>query len=119
MIAPRANYKLTRKGRLAVCWSAVNDIQNGPIGATMTQVARHMRLQPSTYVMDLLNELERASAVYHLTYELTNGSTAKMWYITPPPEETKENTDGIRQAARNVPRDARSTHSGGFQQSRL
>ena len=77
-------YKLTRKGRLAVTYGAVNEIQKGVVGATMTQVARYMLVKPSTYIMDCLKELETEGALYHTVSELKNGVVAKEWFVMPP-----------------------------------
>lgn len=76
-------YKLTRKGRLAIAYGAVNEIQEGRVGATMTQVARYMGLSPSTYVMNLLQELREEGIIYFMWDDRSNGKSVRSWYIRP------------------------------------
>lgn len=80
-------YKLTRRGRVAVVYGAVNDIQNGLIGATMTQVARHMGLSPSTYVMDCLKELATDGALRCVLHKHAEDIIFLEWFTSPPEKE--------------------------------
>lgn len=77
-------YRLTRKGRLAVVYGAVNEIQNGAVGATMTQVARYMKIEPSTYVMNLLQELRKEGVIYFMWDTRLDGKNVREWFIRPP-----------------------------------
>ena len=89
----RCRYKLTRKGRLAVVYGAVNEIQEGLVGATMTQIARYMSMKPSTYVMNCLKELEACGVVYHAVEESRNGVLVREWFIVRPEHIGVENPD--------------------------
>ena len=79
-------YKLTKKGRAAVVYGAVNVIQNGLVGATMTQVARYMRLQPSTYITDILKELVVDGALTCIEHKHPEGIIYREWFVAVPPD---------------------------------
>lgn len=85
----RGCYRLTRRGRLAVCYGAVNEIQSTAskhvgleVGATMTQVARFMGLKPSTYVRELLSELVEEGILLEQVFERDTRGIVREYFIT-------------------------------------
>jgi len=102
----RGKYKLTRVGRLAVVYGTVNDIQIGRAGATMTQVARSMGLQPSSYVQGLLVELETEGVIRHKNYVRENGGLRREWFIATPEEKERRINDAREHSTRITLEDA-------------
>lgn len=80
-------YRIPRKGRVSVVYGVVSDLDIIGAGVTMTQVARAMGLQPSTYVMNILWELFHEGDVRYRITELRNGGIVRLWRITRPEEK--------------------------------
>lgn len=73
----------TREARKQITFWAVCVVERAGGYATMTAVARHMGLKPSTYVMDLLRELWDDGMLIAGERELAYGRVTRIFHTNP------------------------------------
>lgn len=77
--------RLTRIERKVKVFRAVKNLSHfGPYYCTMAEIANYMGLKPSTYVMELLRELETEDKIMHYSDRLVDGRDAIRWCLPIP-----------------------------------